>query len=162
SSLLQQGLALSKSDTRVDQSYRLTVLTPVFEDGTSFERLCVALATEQLNTDIRVLAVDDGSICDPPQLSAYKDAGLSGIILRLTRNVGHQAAIATGIAYLAESGLRTNLIIMDCDGEDSPSAISVLLKRLSEGYHVAVAMRAKRLESVWFRFFYAIYKLLFR
>jgi len=116
---------------------------PVFEDGTSFARLCLALASLQPNMDIRVLAVDDGSISDPPQPSAYKDAGLSGIILRLSRNVGHQAAIATGIAYLA-------------------TAISALLKRLSAGYHVAVATRVKRLEGVLFRFFYAIYKLVFR
>jgi polyisoprenyl-phosphate glycosyltransferase len=138
------------------------VLVPVFEDGTSFARLCVALASVQLNRDIRVLAVDDASVSDPPQLSAYKNAGLSGIILRLNRNVGHQAAIATGIEYLAKIGTSTDLIIMDSDGEDNPSAIAALTKRLSEGYHVAVATRARRLESVWFRFFYAIYKLFFR
>jgi glycosyltransferase involved in cell wall biosynthesis len=140
----------------------LTVLTPVFEDGRSFARLCLALSAIQLNRDIKVLAIDDGSISNPPQLSAYKDAGLSGAILRLRRNVGHQAAIATGIAYLAEKGTSADLIIMDSDGEDNPSAISALLERLSEGYHVAVATRAKRSESIWFRSFYATYKLLFR
>jgi polyisoprenyl-phosphate glycosyltransferase len=140
----------------------LTVLTPVFEDGASFARLCVALASVRLDRDIRVLAVDDGSISDPPQLSAYKDAGVRGLILRLSRNVGHQAAIATGIAYLAKIGITTDLIIMDSDGEDNPSAISALLKRLSEGYHAAVATRARRSESIWFRFCYAIYKLFFR
>src|SRR5204863_648759 len=116
-----------------------------------------------IKRDIRILAVDDGSIVAPPHLSAIGDAGLTGTIIRLRRNSGHQIAIAIGLAYLDSLKTDADIVVMDCDGEDNPSDIAVLLAKLADpGAQVAFASRNQRSEGPAFRGFYAVYKKLFR
>jgi hypothetical protein len=107
--------------------------------------------------------VDDGSLAAPPKLSALSEARLSGEILRLARNVGHQAAIAIGLARAASLPGLSACVVMDSDGEDSPEAIPRLLEQVSsDNVDVAAAQRAKRSETLTFQAFYAVYKRLFR
>src|SRR5262245_9834217 len=72
----------------------VVLLTPVFEDKLSFARLCREVTATNIKRDIWILAIDDGSTVAPPELSAIRDVGLTGTIIRLRRNSGHQAAIA--------------------------------------------------------------------
>jgi hypothetical protein len=110
-----------------------------------------------------VVAVDDGSLGAPPELSALTEAGVSGEILRLARNVGHQGAIAIGLARAAAIPGVAACVVMDCDGEDTPESIPELLAAVgAPGVDVAVAERARRSESLTFRAFYAVYKRLFK
>ena len=52
---------------------------------------------------------------------------------------------------------------MDSDGEDKPSDIQRLLEQLKQdGLDVVVATRRSRVESLRFKLFYLVYKLLFR
>ena len=127
------------------------VLTPVFEDRESFAQLCRDIAVVGDGLDLRICAVDDGSVTAPPDLSAVTAAGLTGEVIRLRRNVGHQMAIAIGLNHLAAADDLDGVVIMDSDGEDQPDRIPDLIARIADGTaDVAVASRSRRSESLTF------------
>jgi hypothetical protein len=143
----------------------VAIVTPVYEDRESFAELCRRLAVVERGGEARfhVIAVDDGSLAAAPEVSAIAAAGLSGEVLRLARNVGHQAAISIGLARAWSIPNLTACIVMDSDGEDTPDSIPALLAAAaSPKADVAVAERAKRSETFTFKTFYAVYKRLFR
>jgi hypothetical protein len=142
---------------------RWAVVTPVYEDRESFATLCRALAAQPLGVELYLIAVDDGSLHAPPMPSDIAAAGLSGEVLRLARNVGHQAAIAIGLIHAANVDRLAGCIIMDSDGEDAPETLPMLIRAIrGKGFDVAVARRAKRSESLLFRAFYIVYRQAFR
>lgn len=140
----------------------VVVITPVFEDRESARVLFKQLASAL--PGVRVVAVDDGSVRSPLDAMDLVEAGLEGVVLHLRRNMGHQRAIAVGMAYASDHEQTAHaFVIMDSDGEDAPSA----LVRLLEGFmaspaDVRVAERAKRSESLRFILFYKLYKWMFR
>src|SRR5512147_2013816 len=144
----------------------VAIVTPVYEDRESFAELCRRLADVEpaaAGARFHIIAVDDGSLAAPPKLSALGDAKISGEILRLARNVGHQGAIAIGLARAAALPGVSACVVMDSDGEDTPQSLPSLLRAVdASGVDVAVAERARRSEPVTFRVFYAIYKRLFK
>jgi polyisoprenyl-phosphate glycosyltransferase len=145
----------------IGQGAEIVIVTPVFEDGDSarilFKRLAAA-CTHPLH----IVVIDDGSVRSPPQIEDLTAAGVSGEILRLRRNMGHQRAIATGICHIAETRRPAAVICMDSDGEDVPEVIPELLERLAKGdVDIVVAERRKRSEGLVFRVFYQLYRGLF-
>lgn len=143
------------------------VVTPVYEDQASFAELCRHLGDVQRAPNalarFHIIAVDDGSLGAPPRAEAISDSGLQGEVLRLARNVGHQTAIAVGLARAAAIPGIDGCIVMDCDGEDRPEEIPDLIDAVEPSrIDVAVAERARRSESLVFRFFYSIYRRLFK
>ncbi len=141
----------------------IVVVTPVYEDTEASTRLFTELARE-FAVNVHVVAVDDGSIQAPVDVAALERAGLNGVVIRLKRNVGHQRAIAIGLNYVAdELPEAERVVVMDSDGEDLPSTIHKLLASLdADDVEVVVAQRKSRVESLKFRAFYVVYKLLFR
>lgn len=140
----------------------LVVVTPVFEDVEAASRLFLELRAA-LGDRLYVVAVDDGSVRQPLPADAIAAAGLSGVVLRLRRNVGHQRAIAIGLAYVADHvSSAAPVVVMDSDGEDLPASIAALLERLGQGdVDVVVAARRSRVETLRFRAFYQVYKAVF-
>ncbi len=111
----------------------------------------------------RIVVVEDGSLLDPVQTSDIADAGLTGEVVRLARNVGHQRAIATGLSYIARTHPEASVVVMDADGEDTPDVIPELLAALHrDGKDAVVAERRRRSESVGFKAFYLLYRLFFQ
>jgi glycosyltransferase involved in cell wall biosynthesis len=143
-------------------NHELIVVTPVYEDVEASSRLFKELAA-QFDCKIFIVAVDDGSVKQPLDISALVTAGLDGVILKLRRNVGHQRAIAIGLCWVSEHIQSVQrAVVMDSDGEDLPSTIPDLLKQLeSDGVDVAVAQRKSRVETMRFKAFYAVYKRFF-
>jgi polyisoprenyl-phosphate glycosyltransferase len=140
----------------------LTIVTPVYEDAEASSRLFTELARE-LGRDVFVVAVDDGSVREPVRARALEQAGVAGAIVRLKRNVGHQRAIAIGLSYVADQGdERSPVAVMDSDGEDAPASVTQLMSMLGPETDIAVARRKKRVETLRFRAFYVVYKMLFR
>jgi hypothetical protein len=143
------------------EHHGFVVLMPVYEDRESARTLMRNLATE-FGRDCRVVISEDGSVSDPVQASDIESAGLSGEVLYLARNMGHQRAIATGLTHIATTMPPSTVIVMDSDGEDVPSAIPALLKELARGnYDAVVARRARRTEHLGFRLFYTFYRFVF-
>jgi len=141
----------------------VAIVTPVYEDQESFAELCrrLALVERAAGARFHLIAVDDGSLAAPPKIAAL--GGLSGEILRLARNVGHQGAISIGLARAAQLPNLSACIVMDSDGEDTPDSIPALLDAVAApNADVAVAERAKRSETLTFKIFYAVYKRLFK
>lgn len=140
----------------------LIVVTPVYEDIEASSKLFKELA-KCFGEELFVIAIDDGSVKQPLQIASLLDAGVNGVVLKLRRNVGHQKAIAIGLGYASEHITTSQtVVVMDSDGEDTPSSISLLLKELkSEGVDLAVAQRKSRVESLKFKIFYSIYKRFF-
>jgi polyisoprenyl-phosphate glycosyltransferase len=141
---------------------RWAVVTPVFEDRESFATLCHSLAAESLGVGLYIIAVDDGSLVAPPSQRDIAAAGLSGEVLHLARNVGHQAAIAIGLIHAASLDRLAGCVVMDSDGEDAPDSLALLIAAVrGSAVDVAVAKRAKRSETILFRTFYFLYKRAF-
>ncbi|EOW2136835.1 glycosyltransferase [Stenotrophomonas sp. GD03908] len=141
---------------------RKIVVMPVYEDLEASSKLFVELARTQ-GPDTYVVAVDDGSVRQPLPISAIEASGLEGVVIRLRRNVGHQRAIAIGLGYVAEHFDGNDIVVvMDSDGEDTPESITELVAGLdSADVDVVVASRRSRVESLKFKSFYIVYKLLF-
>ena len=140
----------------------MIIVTPVYEDRE---------ASLQLFRDIRkefgagafIVVVEDGSVREPVGVDSFVQAGVSGLILKLKRNVGHQRAIAIGMGYVADHFAdASTIVVMDSDGEDVPATIKSLLAALADkDVDVAVAERKSRVETLSFRAFYAVYKVIF-
>ena len=141
----------------------LVVVTPVYEDVEASSRLFRELV-EQFNDRVYLVAVDDGSVKEPVTVAQLEQAGISGVVLKLRRNVGHQRAIAIGLGYVAEhASAHQSIVVMDSDGEDLPNTIPDLLAQLANPHtDVVVAHRKSRVETWRFKAFYAIYKRVFK
>ncbi len=144
---------------------RLVVLIPVFNDWSALElllpRLDEALAGRP--GSIEVLLLDDGSLVSheafrPPPLTAIQQVR----ILELRRNLGHQRAIAIGLAYVHEHVPCDAVLVMDGDGEDNPADAPRLLQEAqTRGWRPLVfAARARRSEGWLFQACYRVYQVL--
>jgi glycosyltransferase involved in cell wall biosynthesis len=143
-------------------SETVTILTPLYNDwealGLLLERIH-AVVPESLRREVSVVVVNDCSTLDPPALPTV----LPLRILHLSRNVGHQKAIALGLAYLAKEGTSGRIVVMDSDGEDRPEDIPRLVEASRQApERIIFAHRSKRSEGPAFRIFYQVYKLVFR
>ncbi len=145
------------------ESHSLVIVTPVYEDVEASSRLFKELRNV-LGPDIYIVAVDDGSVRQPVDVAILDLAKLDGVVIKLKRNVGHQRAIAIGLSYVADRlPDAQQVVIMDSDGEDMPTTVPALLLLLAEpDVDIVVAQRKSRVESLRFRAFYLVYKLLFK
>lgn len=141
----------------------LVVVTPVYEDLQASRRLFEELGRE-FGPELYVVAVDDGSVNQPLPITSLTHAGVTGEVVKLRRNVGHQKAIAIGLGYVADRLQDGQIVVvMDSDGEDLPSTIPTLLEALkAEDADVAVAKRKSRVETLKFKAFYVVYRFLFK
>lgn len=138
------------------------IVIPVFEDKTS----CIELLRDlfrRFGGDIFVIVVDDGSVAAPLKVDDISSVGGQGVVLTLWRNVGHQSAIAAGLAYASTRMLEhQNVVVMDSDGEDCPGTVENLIENLQDDVDAVVAIRGSRNVSLNFRIFYFFYKFIFR
>ena len=147
---------------------RIAIVMPVLDDWASFSMVVQAITRVFAGTERRffVIAVDDGSTIHLGDTRALlpHDGCIEAIeVLQLAINLGHQRAIAVGLASIAQRDDINTVIVMDSDGQDRPEDIVTLLA-LADHHpeHVVSAQRTRRSEGITFRIGYAIYKLLFR
>lgn len=145
----------------------LLLLVPVFDDWGAADlllrRLDDVLRGAGLSPD--VLFVDDGSTTlAPAMFPAELQAIRSVSILRLRRNLGHQRAIAIGLAWVHENTACTAVLVMDGDGEDDPLDVPRLHDRMksTSSRKIIFAERTRRSETMTFRVFYQLYRLVHR
>jgi glycosyltransferase involved in cell wall biosynthesis len=142
---------------------QVTILIPVFNDEQSLNRLLSELVLpfkEFTGSKFSVLVVDDGST---ESQSVSVPAFFSLQILHLQRNIGHQKAIAIGLAYINENITCNKVMVMDSDGEDRPEdAVALLRTSQTHTDKIIFAKRKSRQEGSGFRLFYRLYKIAFR
>jgi len=95
-----------------------------------------------------VVFVNDGS-SDRSQAileaAAGNDARL--VVVQLSRNFGHQAALSAALDHVTGDVVLT----MDADLQDTPEVLPALLARFDEGFDVVIVRRVARKESWWLR-----------
>jgi polyisoprenyl-phosphate glycosyltransferase len=143
----------------------VVVLIPVFNDWDCVSLLLPLLdrALARVSAAPRVLLVDDGSTRPVPSdfgQQSYEHLG-SIEILHLSRNLGHQRAIAIGLYHVHLHMRCAKVLIMDADGQDLPDQAADLLEAAAQTPgQVVFAARTKRLETLAFRAGYHLYRFL--
>jgi glycosyltransferase involved in cell wall biosynthesis len=142
---------------------QVIILIPVYNDEESLNILLTSLANTLKDipgTTFTILAIDDGST-DQLKLKASQPFALQ--VIHLQRNIGHQKAIAFGLAYIKDNLSCDKVLILDSDGEDTPEDAATLLQQsLIHPDKIIFARRKSRQEGSRFRFFYRLYKFAFR
>ncbi len=142
---------------------RLSVAVPVYNE--------VQLVPELLR---RVRAVLDGLEGGPHELVIVDDGSTDGsrdalvaataaeprlVVVTLSRNFGHQAALTAALDHVTGDAV----VLMDGDLQDPPEAIPLLVRTHLAGYDVVYARRTKRKEAWLLRVAYAsFYRILAR
>lgn len=142
----------------------LVICIPVYNDW-----FCASKLIEQLDSAAAgrretwtVCLINDGSTSPPPDDLCPETKALDEIFaLNLRTNLGHQRALAVGLTWVYENTSSDAILVMDGDGEDKPDTIGQLLEQYMQegGTRMVFAKRARRCESLSFRFFYHLYKV---
>jgi len=147
---------------------RLAIVVPVFNDWASLECLVgeIDRIIEDTSLVISLFAVNDGSSATPSDI-LQPSGGRCSVetieILNLSCNMGHQRAIALGLAEVATRANVDAVIVMDADGEDRPEEIPKLIElHRASPDAIIVAQRTSRSEGLVFTAFYIMYKWIFR
>jgi len=146
---------------------RTWIVTPVYRDVDSFEilreRLREVLGAEAAGA--RFVVIDDtaGQDEEIERLTSLGDV----TVLRPPFNLGHQRAIVYALRkILPDVGDDDAIVTLDADGEDQPADLPRLLEPLRGEEHlrrkVVLALRTRRRESLGFKIFYRLFRLLFR
>ncbi|HEX7278635.1 MAG TPA: glycosyltransferase [Solirubrobacterales bacterium] len=148
------------------------IFTPVYRDVASFltlrERLLEVLA-ESGNAPgpVRFVVIDDtaGQDAEIAQLRGLPEV----TVLQPPFNLGHQRALVYALRkMLPQIGEDDAVVTLDADGEDRPEDLPRLLEPLhadadpGADRKVVLALRTKRRESLGFKVFYRLFRLLFR
>ncbi len=143
--------------------FRLSVVVPVYNEEPVLPELL--RRTRAVLDGIEggpheIVFVDDGSTDGTLQIletAAEDDARL--LILALSRNFGHQAALSAGLDHATGHAV----VILDGDLQDPPEAIPLFLERFQAGFDVVYGQRVQRKEVWWLRLcYYVFYRLITR
>lgn len=147
------------------------IFTPVYHDVGSFrilrERLLEVLAASPAVEagPVRFVVIDDTAGQDP-EIESLRDLD-DVTILQPPFNLGHQRALVYALRKVLPRVDGDDVVVtLDADGEDRPEDLPRLLGpvvgRPSSQRKVSLALRTRRRESIWFKLFYRLFRLLFR
>jgi glycosyltransferase involved in cell wall biosynthesis len=141
---------------------KLSLVIPILNEEESIPLLrshLDALSTDVF--DIEIILIDDGSTDHTAAI--VKEWILSNprvVLLQLSRNFGHQAAITAGLKEATGDAV----VILDADLQDPPELIFQLVEKWQEGFKVVLAERSSRqergLRGFVIKSFYKIFEML--
>jgi dolichol-phosphate mannosyltransferase len=145
----------------MSRPFRLSVAAPLYNEESvllEFLRRTGAVLEGLQGGPHELVLVDDGSrdrTLEILEAAAARDARL--VIVALSRNFGHQAALTAALDHCSGDAV----VVMDADLQDIPEAIPRLVEQFQKGYDVVYATRAQRKESWWLKISYFLfYRLL--
>ena len=121
----------------------ISILVPVFNEeatvGQFLEKVIPVM--EKTGFDYEVVFINDGS--RDKTAEAVENSILNNKhvrLVQLSRNFGKEAALTAGLSYSRGSAV----IPMDCDLQDPPEVVPVLIEKWLSGYQVVLAKRRSR------------------
>ena len=136
-----------------------TIITPTFNDWKSLNKLILEIdkGVKNIKGSFSIIVINDCSTIKP-NLRLKKLKKIRKIkILNLSKNLGSQKAIYTGLVFLKKSIHKSIITIIDSDGEDDPSQIKKMINlSVTNPNLIVTANRLERTEI----FFYKILNLL--
>jgi len=139
------GPGLPESDgfdreTTPTRTRTLDIVVPLYnEEGgiPAFHRELMTVANA-LDRDLTIYYVDDGSTDGTARaLAAIAAADPRVVVIELSRNFGHQAALSAGL----DRARGDAVITLDGDGQHPPMLIPAMLERLESGSDVVLGQR---------------------
>jgi dolichol-phosphate mannosyltransferase len=102
-----------------------------------------------------VVFVDDGSTDDTATVirRLTTTTSMQWLLVQLSRNFGHQAAISSGMEFATGEAL----IFLDADLQDPPELIPQFLQKFEDGYDVVYGIRTNRKESLFMRTCFSLF-----
>ncbi len=137
-----------------------SIVVPVYNSGMGLDILVREIDQLMKASAIRyeLVMVDDGSRDDSyEKIKGLAQKGFPIRGFRLSRNFGHQAALAVGL----RQSRGEFVAIIDDDMQDPPSLLPGFFKRLYDGYDVVYGIRRERKEGLLKRMAYALYYRIF-
>jgi dolichol-phosphate mannosyltransferase len=142
---------------------KLSIVLPVYNEAQTLHELFTELVNEAgpLADQLELVFVNDGSrdgsLTVMQELKYKYGATTEILIVDLTRNFGHAAAVAAGITHASGDAL----VVMDTDLQDDPRAIAAMVERWRQGVEVVYAVRSERKENLLLRWLFDGYYWLF-
>lgn len=127
-----------------------SLLFPVYNEEAVLSKLKQALVSvlKVLDGPYEIIFVDDGSTDRTLEfLRTYADENPRIKVVSLSRNFGHQAALAAGLAYAQGSAV----MVLDADLQDPPELLLAFIDKWREGYDVVYGIRKEREGESWFK-----------
>jgi glycosyltransferase involved in cell wall biosynthesis len=154
------------SQNRMDSVRRpdqplISVIVPLFNEEENLPELYRRLVNvfESAHPDFELVFVDDGSRDRTALLLGQLHAEDSRVIVvSLSRNFGHQAAITAGMDHAQGDAV----IVMDGDLQDPPEVLPLFVSAWRAGHDVVYAVRTQRKEGLLKRICYAAFYRVYR
>lgn len=129
----------------------LSIVTPAYKCAECIPEMHRRLteALSKITPDYEIIFVNDGSPQNDWELIqgiCERDPKVRGI--KLSRNYGQHFAITAGLDHVRGEWI----VVMDCDLQDQPEEIVKLYNKAMEGWHVVLARRHQRDDSLYRRF----------
>ncbi len=137
--------------------FRLSVTIPIHNEESVLPELLQrlrAVLDRVAGGPHEIVFVDDGSTDRTFEMlaEAAKEDGRI-VVLSLSRNFGHQAAITAGLDHVTGDAA----IVMDGDLQDVPEIIPQFVEKFQQGYDVVYAQRVRRKEPLALRICYFVF-----
>ncbi len=118
----------------------IDIVIPIYDEAgvveQTYAHICQII--DQLPYQFSIYYVDDGSDDGTPEsLKALARKDKRIVVLELSRNFGHQAALTAGL----DASRGDFVISMDGDGQHPPEMIPEMLGHLEQGYDIVQAQR---------------------
>lgn len=137
---------------------RLAIIVPCLNEEEALvlsaprlEKLLMEMTTAgEADPDSCIVYVDDGSSDSTWHVIENLRRSSAGTVgIKLTSNVGHQAALLAGLTFCREDF--DALITIDADLQDDIAAIPRMIRLYREGYDVVYGVRESRRTDTWFK-----------
>ena len=129
----------------------LSVVVPCFNESDVIEIFYTALTQVLAGMDAldhEIVFVDDGSADDTlDRLNRIMASDATVRVCSLSRNFGHQIALAAGM----DAAVGDAVVIMDADMQHPPTLITELVRQWRAGYDVVSAIRQQTDGESWFK-----------
>jgi glycosyltransferase involved in cell wall biosynthesis len=140
---------------------KLSVISPVYRAEGIVTELVEQLSRclESSDIDYEIILVEDGSkdnSWNEIVKSSQHDTRVKGI--KLSRNFGQHYAVSAGL----DAATGTHCAIIDCDLQDYPDSILLMLDEMEKGFDVVFSKRKKRHHGFFKSKMTILYHFLFR